>query len=640
MKTPLSELGVTPKKEKQFNRKDIESVEDLLDFFPINYRNYQKLSSFSELEEDTYAAIKGLVVDKESPNSKMFSVFIEDEYKRQFRVNWFGGDYYFNRIQLGEKYIFCGKITSFRNFFCMNSPEFFTKNIKELSIYPRYSKIRGMSRDYLVDKIEKALTYPIDFNEDESQIKLVEKFKLMPKRQAYKELHKPSSAKTYKHAKLRFAFDVVYDFYKGIKQRSSVSKFNPPNISSFKIGDKFIDNLPFVLTKDQLSTIENLKNKMISKEKIQGLVLGDVGSGKTVVAAYLCAIMAENGYQTALLNPTQVLANQNCEVVKEYLEPFGYKVELLTSSTRVKKRREILAKLNNGEIDVLVGTHSLINEKVVFKNIGLSLIDEEHRFGVKQKEKLRKNYQENIHSVSMSATPIPRSLALSIFGKNIDVYNIKTKPKGRKAVETKQVYKIEKIYEKIKEEINKGRQAYIVCPLIEESESEAFKKVLSVNKVYEEINKKFKHDSDINICKISGDMKDKKIDKILTDFSNEKYQVLISTTIIEVGINVPNASLMAICSAERFGLSQLHQLRGRVGRASYDSYCLLMSHHKNERLKTLETTTDGFKIAEKDLELRGGGSLTGLVQTGYSEEIESIMKYPKLAKAVREEIFS
>lgn len=638
MSIPLSELGVTERKEKQFHRKDIENVEDLLNFFPINYRNYQKLTSISDLKEDTYAAVSGLVIDKEQPNSKMFSVFIQDENNRQFRINWFGGDYYFNRVQLGEEYIFCGKITSFRYSLCMNSPELFTKNIKELSIYPRYSKIRGMSRDYLVDKIEKALKYPLKFNEDKKQKELADKFKLMPKKQAYKEIHNPTSINLYRKAKLRFAFDIIYDFYNSMKKRSTVSNFIPPEIKVVEKGKEFIDNLPFKLTKDQAATIEKLKNKMLSKQKIQGLILGDVGSGKTVVAAYLCTVMAENRYQSAVLNPTQVLANQNYEVIKDYLEPFGYKVEILTSSTKAKKRREILEELKGGNIDVLVGTHSLINEGVVFKNIGLSLIDEEHRFGVKQKEKLRKSYQENIHSVSMSATPIPRSLALSIFGKNIEIYNIKTKPKGRKPVETTQVYNLDKIFEKIQEEVKKGRQAYIVCPLIEDSESEAFKNVLSVKKIYEEVNKKFKHDSDINICRISGDMKDKKIDKTIRDFAKKKYQVLISTTIIEVGINVPNASLMAICSAERFGLSQLHQLRGRVGRAKHDSYCLLMSHHKNERLKTLEKTTDGFEIAEKDLELRGGGSLTGLVQTGYSEEIESILQYAKLSKAVQAEV--
>jgi ATP-dependent DNA helicase RecG len=640
MFTPLCKIGVTERKEKQFNTKDIYSVEELAEFLPIGYRDYTKITEIKNLNEGEWVSVYGEVV-KKLETSRIYSVIIKDSNNDTLRINWFGGNYHYDNIELNSKYVFCGKISSYgfiSKELCMNTPEAYSYLSDVCRIMPRYSAIKGMSKEYLAMKVRLALEYleenpgPIDEDREE----MARKFNLIDRLSALKEMHSPESRESYKKAKTRFNFDVLYDFYTDLlKMEESIVLQTPIKLKNFKVMDQFIKELPFKLTKGQSEALDKLKGRLINCERVNGLLLGDVGSGKTIIAVSLAVGFCENKYQVAMLSPTQVLANQNYETMKKHLEPLGFNVALITAGMKTRERRLLLKDVCDGAVDVLVGTHAVLSDNVKFNNIGLTIIDEEHRFGVLQKEAMYKKISEGVNNLSMSATPIPRSLALSIYGNSVDVFIVDTMPEGRMPVKTKQIDSLEESYNLMVYEIKRGRQCYVICPLIEDSEAEGFSDVDSVNSTYEKMSEYFKSNPNIKIDKISGRMKDKEVDDAIKRFLNKETDILISTTIVEVGVNVPNASVIVINSADRFGLAQLHQLRGRVGRGKYQSYCLLVSDKDKERLNILCKTTNGFEIADEDLKLRGAGKLTGISQTGYSSEIMTIMRCPKLAFAIK-----
>ena len=447
--------------------------------------------------------------------------------------------------------------------------------------------------------------------------------------------------KEVEEAKRRFAIEELLILELGIlKNRFIIENSNNKNYELEGKKEKvknFLSLLPFELTGAQKKVIKEIYDEISNGKIINRLVQGDVGSGKTVVAIVMLIYMAENGYQGALMAPTEILANQHYLGMKDRLEKIGLKIELLTSNIKGKKKTEILEKIANGDVDIVVGTHSLIEDNVIFKKLGLIVIDEQHRFGVNQRNKLReKGFLGNL--LVMSATPIPRSLALSIYG-DLDLSIIDELPPGRTPIKTKWIANetdLEKMYNFIYKKVSEGHQAYFVAPLIEESEKMNLK---SVDKVFEEIEKKF---SNKRIGIIHGKMKAKEKDEVMLKFKNKEYDILVATTVIEVGIDVPASTIMTIYNAERFGLSALHQLRGRVGRGSNQSYCFLISNSTTEnskqRLSIMEETEDGFRIAEEDLRLRNSGEIFGLRQSGFSDlKFIDIIYDVKTIKLVRDE---
>lgn len=404
---------------------------------------------------------------------------------------------------------------------------------------------------------------------------------------------------------------------------------------------QLINALPFELTEGQRGALRMISKKMKNNERVNALIQGDVGCGKTMVAIFSLLIAVENGYQGALMCPTSVLAKQHYEEITERFSSFGIKVAYLSGDLKVRERKKIIKAIKEGEVDIVVGTHAVLGKDVEFQSLALTIVDEEHRFGVKQRELLQLKASSGVHTISMSATPIPRSLAMTIHGDSIDVLNIKSLPKGRKPVETALITAEEDSYQRIYEEVQNGRQAYVVCPLVEESNSDILKNVESVDEAFAKAIKYFEPKG-IKVGMATGKMKQQDIDAELEKFANKEYDIFISTTIIEVGVNVPNATVILIKNAERFGLAQLHQLRGRVGRGSYQSHCLLLSEKATDigraKLETMCNTTDGFVIAEKDLELRGTGDFIGTSQSGQNKYVMLMLGNADLNESIRNEV--
>jgi len=559
-------------------------------------------------------------------------------------ILWFGMPYIKKSLRIGEEYLFIGQTKKSAVFQLIN-PEYklFSGQQKasESEILPIYSSNKNITQNSLRKLVEKFLVNFLNYFEENIPKKLIKEYKIMERKSAIKNIHYPVSMKEIEEAKRRFVIEELLILELGIlKNRFIIENSNSKNYEVEGKKEKvreFLSQLTFNLTNAQKKVIKEIYDEISNGKIVNRLIQGDVGSGKTAVAMVMLIYMAENGYQGALMAPTEILANQHYLGIKEKLEKIGLKVELLTSSIKGKKKNEILEGIANGEIDIVIGTHSLIEDDVIFKKLGLIVIDEQHRFGVNQRNKLReKGFLGNL--LVMSATPIPRSLALSIYG-DLDLSIIDELPPGRTPIKTKWIANdedLEKMYNFIYKKVNDGNQAYFVAPLIETSDKMALK---SVDKVSEEIERKF---SNKKIGIIHGKMKAKEKDEVMLKFKNKEYDILIATTVIEVGIDVPASTIMTIYNAERFGLSALHQLRGRVGRGSKQSYCFLISNSTTEnskqRLSIMEETEDGFRIAEEDLKLRNSGEIFGLRQSGFSDlKFIDIIYDVKTIKLVRDE---
>ena len=559
-------------------------------------------------------------------------------------ILWFGMPYIKKSLKIGEEYLFIGQTKKSAVFQLIN-PEYklFSgqQKVSENEILPIYSSNKNIIQNSLRKLVEKFLVNFLNYFEENIPNKLIKEYRIMERKRAIKNIHYPISMKEIEEAKRRFAIEELLILELGIlKNRFIIENSNSKNYEVEGKKEKvreFLSQLTFNLTNAQKKVIKEIYDEISNGKIVNRLIQGDVGSGKTVVAMVMLIYMAENGYQGALMAPTEILANQHYLGIKERLEKIGLRVELLTSSIKGKKKNEILEGIANGDIDIVIGTHSLIEDNVVFKKLGLIVIDEQHRFGVNQRNKLReKGFLGNL--LVMSATPIPRSLALSIYG-DLDLSIIDELPPGRTPIRTKWIANdedLEKMYNFIYKKVNEGNQAYFVAPLIETSDKMALK---SVDKVSEEIERKF---SNKKIGIIHGKMKAKEKDDVMLKFKNKEYDILIATTVIEVGIDVPASTIMTIYNAERFGLSALHQLRGRVGRGSKQSYCFLISNsiteNSKQRLSIMEETEDGFRIAEEDLKLRNSGEIFGLRQSGFSDlKFIDIIYDVKTIKLVRDE---
>ena len=638
---------ITAKQLSNLKSLGINTIYDLIYYFPRAYDDRTNIKKIGELKFNEYVVLKATVMSAVNltvrSGKKIVKAMVTDG-TGIMEILWFGMPYIKKSLKIGEEYLFIGQ-TKKSTVFQLINPEYklFSgqQKVSENEILPIYSSNKNITQNSLRKLVEKFLVNFLNYFEENIPNELIKEYKIMERKSAIKNIHYPVSMKEIEEAKRRFAIEELLILELGIlKNRFIIENSNSKKYEVEGKKEKvreFLSQLTFNLTNAQKKVIKEIYDEISNGKIVNRLIQGDVGSGKTVVAMVMLIYMAENGYQGALMAPTEILANQHYLGIKERLEKIGLRVELLTSSIKGKKKNEILEGIANGDIDIVIGTHSLIEDNVVFKKLGLIVIDEQHRFGVNQRNKLReKGFLGNL--LVMSATPIPRSLALSIYG-DLDLSIIDELPPGRTPIKTKWIANdedLEKMYDFIYKKVNAGNQAYFVAPLIETSDKMALK---SVDKVSEEIERKF---SNKKIGIIHGKMKAKEKDEVMLKFKNKEYDILIATTVIEVGIDVPASTIMTIYNAERFGLSALHQLRGRVGRGSKQSYCFLISNsiteNSKQRLSIMEETEDGFRIAEEDLKLRNSGEIFGLRQSGFSDlKFIDIIYDVKTIKLVRDE---
>ncbi len=638
---------ITAKQLSSLKSLGINTIYDLIYYFPRAYDDRTNIKKIGELKFNEYVVLKATVMSVVNltvrSGKKIVKAMVSDG-TGIMEILWFGMPYIKKSLKIGEEYLFIGQTKKSAVFQLIN-PEYklFSgqQKVSENEILPIYSSNKNITQNSLRKLVEKFLVNFLNYFEENIPKELIKEYKIMERKSAIKNIHYPVSMKEIEEAKRRFAIEELLILELGIlKNRFIIENSNSKNYEVEGKKEKvreFLSQLTFNLTNAQKKVIKEIYDEISNGKIVNRLIQGDVGSGKTVVAMVMLIYMAENGYQGALMAPTEILANQHYLGIKERLEKIGLRVELLTSSIKGKKKNEILEGITNGDVDIVIGTHSLIEDDVIFKKLGLIVIDEQHRFGVNQRNKLReKGFLGNL--LVMSATPIPRSLALSIYG-DLDLSIIDELPPGRTPIKTKWIANdkdLEKMYNFIYKKVNDGNQAYFVAPLIETSDKMALK---SVDRVSEEIERKF---SNKKIGIIHGKMKAKEKDEVMFKFKNKEYDILIATTVIEVGIDVPASTIMTIYNAERFGLSALHQLRGRVGRGSKQSYCFLISNsiteNSKQRLSIMEETEDGFRIAEEDLKLRNSGEIFGLRQSGFSDlKFIDIIYDVKIIKLVRDE---
>lgn len=626
--------GVGPKRAELLGIElGIKTYDDMLYYFPFRYVDKSKFYKIQELHSDLpYIQVTGTIVRLQevgAKRSKRLVAHVQDD-TGVLELVWFKGiKWVKNSIKSNIQYIVFGKPTLFNGKINIAHPEIETveEYKKGLSnqlqpMYPSSEKLNNKGlNNKAIGKLTQVLLPQLKNQIPETLSKnLIQKLNLPSKEKALFDIHFPKNSQDLKKAQYRLKFEELFFIQLQLFQMKQIrqQKLKGHNFST--IGTYFNqfykECLPFELTNAQKRVIKEIRRDCGGQHQMNRLLQGDVGSGKTLVALMSILMAIDNGYQACLMAPTEILANQHFETIKEFLKDIPLKVGILTGSKKTSERKILHQGLDDGSIHILVGTHALLEDKVKYKNLGLVVIDEQHRFGVAQRAKMWKKNTHPPHVLVMTATPIPRTLAMTLYG-DLDVSVIDELPPGRKEIKT--IWKSDshrlRVFGFIKEEIEKGRQAYVVYPLIQESETLDYKDLMDG---YESICRAF---PDQQISIVHGQMKAQDKEFEMTRFVKGETQIMVATTVIEVGVNVPNASIMVIESAERFGLSQLHQLRGRVGRGAEQSYCILMSGNKvsqdaQQRLKTMVRTGDGFEIAEEDLKLRGPGDLMGTQQSG------------------------
>lgn len=631
---------------KKLRNLGVKSLYDLFYYFPRSYDDRTNIMKINELRGDEYVVLKASLMKIVAPPThsgvKMVKATATDG-TGIIEIVWFQMPYLRKTLKLGEEYIFIGQVK--RGYvFQMVNPEFkLSSNQRKLDegeILPIYSTSKDLPQNSFRRLIKEAVKSKKQLFLENIPESILKKYKILSREEALTDIHFPKNSKSIEEAKRRFAIEELLVLEMGILQKRF--EIDNENKSKYTLEDKktlvkqYLESLSFSLTKAQKRVITEIYKDLSNGRIVNRLVQGDVGSGKTIVSMILLLYMVENSYQGVLMAPTEILAVQHFLSVKEKFEKLGVRVELLTGSFKGKTKEKLLNDIKEGNVDIVIGTHALIEENVYFKKLGLIIIDEQHRFGVVQRKLLRdKGVLANL--VVMSATPIPRSLALSIYG-DLDVSVIDELPPGRKPIKTKWISNDEDsdiMYDFIGKKLSQGRQAYFIAPLIEESEKLAAK---STEELYEEVSKELPM---YKIGVLHGRMKNSEKDEVMKRFKNRELDILVSTTVIEVGVDVPNATIMVINNSERFGLSALHQLRGRVGRGEYQSYCFLVSKTENAtskaRLQIMEETQDGFKIAEEDLKLRKSGEIFGTKQSGFSDlKFTDIVHDIKTIKLVKE----
>ena len=615
--------GVGEETAALLNEMGIFTVNDLIEYLPYRYEDYRN-KDLSEVKHDERVTVEGVV-----HSAPLLQYFGKNKSRLTFRVLvdrylvtviCFNRPYYKTKLNLNEQVTVSGKWDQHRQTITLTDLVFGSRtNANEIE--PVYSIKGKMSVKTMRKFVEQAFKKFGQYINDLVPSELMSKYKLMNRKETMSLLHHPIDANSLKQARRSFVYEEFFLFQLKMQALRKIQRNQSKGIPKVLHQDKIqelIQSLPFPLTSAQNRVVQEIFNDLISPSRMNRLLQGDVGSGKTVVATIALYACALDGYQGALMVPTEILAEQHFESLSNLLQETNINVALLTSSVKGKKRREILERLKLGDVHILVGTHALIQDEVQFNKLGIVITDEQHRFGVGQRRILReKGYFPDV--LFMTATPIPRTLAITAFGE-MDVSIIDEYPAGRKKIETYWVKQemFDRVLGFIENEIKKGRQAYVICPLIEESEKLDLQNALDLHSVLS-----FHYKSMAKVRLMHGKLSSSEKDEVMKAFAANEVQILVSTTVVEVGVNVPNATVMVIYDADRFGLSQLHQLRGRVGRGSEQSYCILVGDPKSEvgkeRLTIMTETNDGFELSEKDLELRGPGDFFGKQQSGVPE---------------------
>lgn len=617
--------GIGEKTDKLFQKLNIHTVGDLLHYYPRSYDIYESPIPISEVTEGTVATVTGTIYGKvqvnNAKNLHITSIHVKD-LTGVIKATWFRMPFLKNTLGRGGVITLRGRIVERRGSLCMEQPEIFfpsaTYNAKENTMQPLYPLTAGLSNNVIMKAMKQAIEY-LDLKREFLPASIRLENHLAEYNYAIRQIHFPKDKESFFHARERLVFEEFLIFILALRQMKETNE-KTRNTFAFPKSEQvqaLIDSLPYELTNAQKKVWQEIYSDMCGERVMSRLVQGDVGSGKTIIALLGLVLAGINGYQGAMMAPTEVLAKQHYTSITEMFDEYHIplKVELLTGSMTVKEKREAYERIASGEANIIVGTHALIQDKVEYKNLALVVTDEQHRFGVKQREKLAEKGQTP-HILVMSATPIPRTLAIILYG-DLDISVIDELPANRLPIKNCVVdtsYR-KTAYTFIKKQVAEGRQCYVICPMVEESEFLEAENVIDYARMLQdELGK------DIKVSHLHGKMKQSEKDAIMEAFSKNEIQVLVSTTVIEVGINVPNATVMMVENAERFGLAQLHQLRGRVGRGKHQSYCIFMSGSKTndtkERLSILNKSNDGFLIASEDLKLRGPGDLFGIRQSG------------------------
>lgn len=648
--------GVGPQRQQILSRElGINSVGDLLEYYPYKYVDKTKIYTISSLSQDMpFVQLKGRILSYETFDMGIKKKRLVAHFSDGTGVMdlvWFSGvQYVVKTYKVGVEYVVFGKPTVFNGRFQISHPdmdEASSLELNDMGMQPYYSTTDKMKKSGItsrtLERITKAMLQKLPPLPETLPDYITKPLNFISRDSAMRLIHYPKSQYDMQHARERLKFEELFYVQLNILRYTANNRRKYKGYVLPKVGALFHEfysnNLPFELTGAQKRVMHEIQKDMNTGRQMNRLVQGDVGSGKTLVALMAMLIAADNGFQAVMMAPTEILAEQHLATIKEFLKGMDIRVELLTGIVKGKKRKEVLEGLVNGDVKILVGTHAVIEDKVQFQNLGLAVVDEQHRFGVAQRAKLWAKNDNPPHVLVMTATPIPRTLAMTIYG-DLDVSVIDELPPGRKPIMTLHKYDQQKasLYKGIRTEVAKGRQVYVVYPLITESEKMDLQNLEDGFAHLQEVFPDFK------LSKVHGKMKPAEKEEEMQRFARGETQMLVATTVIEVGVNVPNASVMVIMEAQRFGLSQLHQLRGRVGRGADQSYCILVSGYEigaetRKRLDIMCETNDGFRIAEADLKLRGPGDLEGTQQSGmaFDLKIANIAQDGQLVQMARDE---
>ena len=637
--------GIGEKTAKLFSKKKIETIDDLLKFYPKSYQEFKDPLLIEDVLLEEKVAVMGQICQKpitRNPPKMNITITKIRDYTGSMEVCWYHMPFLKNFFHLGDTYIFVGEVSKKYGKLVMEQPQYYKVEEYEKqkqTLAPIYSSTQGLSNKLIQKSVKQALESVAKTKEYLPEY-LVDKYQLTDIFRATYMMHFPKDKDEVLIARKRLAFDEFFAFLASMEwlKEKDIKRKNENPISDDVSLTPLLTKLPYELTNAQKNVLSDIRKDLQSEYVMNRLVQGDVGSGKTIIAICALFYVLESGYQGALMAPTEVLAKQHYTEMIELFKDLPYQVELLTGSTPTAQKKRCYQNLKEGVTSLVIGTHALLEDKVTFKNLGMVITDEQHRFGVKQREKL--SLKGNApHTLIMSATPIPRTLAIILYG-DLDISIVNELPKNRLPIKNCVVgtgYR-NTAYDFIKKQILEGRQAYIICPMVEEGENSELENVTSYQNKLEEY-----YQNEIKVGKLHGKMKPQEKELVMKDFAEGKIQVLVSTTVIEVGINVPNATVMMIENAERFGLAQLHQLRGRVGRGNYQSYCIMMykkdSKETKERLEVLNHSNDGFYIANEDLRLRGPGDFFGIRQSGeFDFKVGDIYNDQEMLRSAKEAV--
>ena len=619
--------GIGEKSQKLLNKLGIFRVEDLLEFYPRNYDVFEEPVFVRDIEEPGVCAIYGEVCGNveliKKGRLQIVSAFIKDYNGNGLKISWFNMPFLKTTLKRGMRMVFRGRIVFKQGSLLMEHPQMYSPGEYELKLrqmQPIYHLTAGITNNFMMKAMKQALEL-IDIRHEYMPFEIRQEYKLMDYSEAIQKIHFPADQNEYIRARKRIVFDEFFFFILALKQLKTENQIavNDYRIDNDSRTDGFIASLPYKLTNAQMSVWEEIKGDMAGNRRMNRLIQGDVGSGKTIVALLALMNTVYGGYQGAMMVPTEVLARQQYESVCKLFREHGIhiKVGLLIGSLTAKEKREVYEGLANGEIQIIIGTNAIIQEKAVYQKLALVITDEQHRFGVNQRKALSEK-GESPNVIVMSATPIPRTLAIILYG-DLDISVINELPANRLPIKNcvvNESYR-ENAYNFMEKEIKNGRQVYVICPMVEDGEGMEAENVTDYSATLKE---RF---PDFRIEMLHGKMKADQKNEVMEAFAKGEADILVATTVVEVGVNVPNSTVMLIENADRFGLAQLHQLRGRVGRGEYQSYCIMMTNSKKEdtlkRLEIMNKSNDGFYIASEDLKSRGPGDLFGIRQSGELE---------------------